>query len=222
MCTELAVATKPWAWISFLLYLVVYFSVTIISPMWPVSRSLSIFVALGLGICGLASYVAAFSLYRDPLTFRRLGVYAKVGNWRRFCEEVPLWMVSMSMAGLFVIGCLALSFTPHYSQAWVEQLGFSAVVLWLLPMRDILILYYFTYGDSNRRVETSTIICLALLYWLMPSIIESMGLVKTSWMFRPPMEERPILSAIIISLHVLIASALCYRRYRSRIAPALN
>ena len=219
MCTELAVTTLPLGWVAFLVYLIVYFSGVYLLPSWPMLRTLSLVGAISLMICGGSSYVAAFALYRDPLTFRRLSTYARKRNWRRFFEEVPVWMVSMSVAFVAVVVCIGLHFGPGHSEIFLENLGFSALVIWLLPLRDILILYFFTYGFSKRRVETSTIICLAMLYWLLPSIIESIGLVKTSWLLRPPMEDRPLLSATIICAQVIVVAIFAARRYRQRIAP---
>ncbi|MFT4560682.1 MAG: hypothetical protein ACI9BW_000416 [Gammaproteobacteria bacterium] len=222
MCSELAVATFPWAWVGFQLFLVIYFSGRYLSPTWPLARSLSVVAAVGLATCAFSSYVAAFALYRDPLAFRRLRTYLTQRSGSRFFENLPLWVVSMSLAAIFVIACVALHFTPFYFEHWHEHIGLSALVLWLLPVRDILILYVFTYGESKRRVETSAIICLALLYWVLPSIIESTGLVKTSWLLRPPMMERPLLSASIVAAQLAIVGVLCAIRYRQRIEPVVN
>jgi hypothetical protein len=219
MCSELAVATRPWAWIGFLIFLVVYFSGRYLSPSWPIAQSLSVVSAAGLVTCAFSSYLAAFALYRDPLAFRRLRTYFASGNWSRFFENLPLSIVSISLAVLFVISCSGLHFASYYSEHWLQHIGLSAIVVWLLTLRDILILYWFTYSESKRRVETSTIICLAMLYWVLPSIIESTGLVKTSWLLRPPILERPLLSAAIVAAQLVIVAALCAKRYRQRIAP---
>ncbi|MFT4582769.1 MAG: hypothetical protein ACI915_001070 [Gammaproteobacteria bacterium] len=218
MCSELAVATLPWAWVGFQIFLIVYFSGRYLSPTWPLAQSLSVVSAVGLVVGASSAYVAAFALL-DPLAFRRLRTYFTEKSWQRFFENLPLWLVSMTLAALFVVSSSGLHFTPRYSDQWREHIGLSAIVLWLLALRDILILYWFTYSESKRRIETSTILCLALLYWVLPSIIESAGLVKTSWLLRPPMVERPLLSATIVAAQLLIVGALCAHRYRQRIAP---
>jgi hypothetical protein len=222
MNAELAVATRPWAWIAFVVYLTVYFSGTFISSSWPLTRSLSVFAGMGLAVCIGGTYVSAFALYRDPLTFRRLRTYAETGKWRRFLEETPIWMASLSAATVFMVACAALVLGPRYSAERVETIGLTAITIWLYAVRDVILLFYFTYGPSHRRVETSTVICLALLYWVVPSIFESMGLLKVSWLVRPPMWDRPILAAVIIAVHVIVFGALCYGRYRQRIAPTVR
>jgi len=222
MSSELALSRQPWAWIAFILYLAIYFTGGFVSTSWPLSRSLSVFAAMGLAVCVGGTYVSAFALYRDPLTFRRLKTYAAAGRWRRFLEESPIWMASLCLAGVFTITCSVLQFAPHYSLERIETVGLSAIVIWLYALRDVTLLFYFTYGRSSRRVETTTVIGLAMMYWLLPSIIESMGLLKVSWLFRPPLWDRPILSAVIIGAHVLIVGALCYRRYRQRISPVIS
>lgn len=222
MCTELAVATRPWAWTAFVLYLTIYFAGGFIPVLDPLSRSLSVFAAMGLVVSIGLTYISAFALYRDPLAFRRLKHYAETGRWRRFLEAIPIWMASLGAAALFTIACVALHFMPHYSLQRIENVGLTAVPIWFVTLTILALLYYFTYGGSNRRVETTTIICLVLLYWLLPVIIESLGLVTLSWLFRPPMWDRPVLSAFIIGVHFLVAGTLCYRRYYARIAPTIS
>lgn len=221
MSSELAVASRPWAWLAFILYLTVYFSGGFVASSWPVSRSASVFAAMGLVVCIAGTYISAFALHRDPLVFRRLKTYAEAGRWRRFFEETPIWAASLSAAAIFALLCAVLHFTPQYSPERIENVGISAFVIWLYAVRDLALLFYFTYGGSTRRVETSTVICLALLYWLLPSILESMGLLKASWLFRPPMWERPVLSAVVIGAHAIVIGAICYQRYRRRIAPSV-
>ena len=220
MCAELAVATWPWAWSGFVLYLTIYFAGGYISASAPLPQSITIFAAMGLLVSIGATYISAFALYRDPLTFRRLKTYAVTGRFGRLLEETPNWMASLSIAALFMIGCAVMHFAPHISSERIENVGFSAIVIWLYAIRDLTLLYYFTYSGTRKRVESSTIICLALLYWILPSILESMGLLKASWLFSPPMWEKPILSSVIIAVHVIVIGALCYQRYRQRIAPS--
>lgn len=219
MCTELAVATRPWAWLVFCAYLTAFFAGGIVAAAWPGTRTLGVIAATGLMVTVGGTYIGAFALYRDPLTFRRLLAYAKAGRFRRFLEETPIWIASLVFAYTFVLLCSVLQFAPRNSLYWIENVGLSAITIGLYPLRDIAILYYFTYGASNKRVESSTIISLAMLYWLIPSIIESLGFIKASWPFRPPMQDRPLLSAAIVGVHVVIAVWICYRRYRQRVAP---
>jgi len=219
MCVELAVATRPWAWVAFILYLTVYFAGGFIPSGWPIARSIALFAAMGIVVSVGATYLSAFALFRDPLTFRRLKTYATDGKLRRFFEEMPTWMASLCVAGVFMLVCVSMHFAPHFSPDRIENVRLGAIAVWLSAVRNLGVLFYFTYGGTNKRVETSTIICLALLYWVVPSILESMGLLKVSWIFSPPMWDRPLLSGIIIFAHILIIGTLCLRRYRHRIAP---
>ncbi len=219
MCVELAVATRPWAWIAFVLYLTVYFAGGFILSNWPFPRALGVFSAMGVVVSIGATYLAAFALHRDPLTFRRLKTYAGDGKRRRFFEEMPTWMASLVVSLVFTLICAALHFAPEYSTERIENVRLGAIAIWLSTVRNLAVLFYFTYGSTTKRVESSTIICLALLYWVVPSILESMSLLKVSWFFSPPIWERPILSSLIIAVHILIVGALCLQRYRERIAP---
>jgi hypothetical protein len=219
MSAELAVATRPWAWIAFVAYLTIYFAGGLINTSWPVSRIFAVVSAVGLTVSIAATYIAAFALYRDPLAFRRLATYAHARRWRRFLEETPIWMASFVVAVAFTSMTVAASFAPHYSVERVENVGFGGVVILLYCVRNLALLFFFTYGVSRRRVETATIICIAIVSWLLPSILESSGLLHLSWILRPPLWDRPVLSAGIILVHVVIVYLMCAQRYHARIAP---
>lgn len=220
MSSELAVATRPWAWSAFVIYLTVYFGGALINPEWPLERNLALFAYVGLATGIGASYLAAFALFRDPLTFHRLATYASARHWRRFFEELPVWTASFAIAIAFAILCAAFATTPVYFGDRVEALGIAGIVIVLYAVRNIGLLYYFTYGESHRRVETTTVICIAIISWLLPSIAESTGMTAIQWLLRPPMWDHPLAAGGIIALHVLIVLALCWRRYQQRIAPA--
>lgn len=220
MSNELAVATRPWAWSAFVIYLTIYFAGTFIRTDWPFERSLALLAAAGLVVSIGASYLAAFALYRDPLTFHRLATYASAGHWRRFFEELPVWIASFAIAIVFSLICAVLTTAPVYSNERVEAVGLGGIVIVLYAVRNIGLLYYFTYGVSHRRVETTTVICIAIISWLLPSIAESTGLTAVQWLLRPPLWDRPVAAGTIIAVHVLIVAALCWRRYHERIAPA--
>lgn len=219
MSSELAVATRPWAWCAFVMYLTIYFAGAFIRPEWPLERGLALFGAAGLVVAVGASYLAAFALFRDPLTFHRLATYARARHWRRFFEELPVWTASFALAIGFAILCAALATAPVYSGERVEAVGLAGVVIVLYAVRNIGLLYYFTYGDSHRRVETTTVICIAVISWLLPSIAESAGLTAVQWLLRPPLWDHPLAASGIIALHVLLVTALCWRRYHQGIAP---
>ena len=201
------------------LYLTVYFAGGYIPSDWPLPRAVGLFAAMGIVVSIGATYLSAFALYRDPLTFRRLKTYAGSGKQRRFFEEIPTWMASLIVAAVFMLVCAAMYFAPEYSSEQGENVRLGAIAIWLSAVRNLAVLFYFTYGGTNKRVESSTIICLALLYWVLPSILESTGLLKVSWLFSPPMWDRPVLSSFIIAVHILIIGAFCLQRYRQRIAP---
>lgn len=219
MSSELAVATRPWAWCAFVMYLTIYFAGVFIRPEWPLNRGLALFGAAGIVVAIGASYLAAFALFRDPLTFHRLATCVAARQWRRFFEELPVWAASFAMAVVFSILCAALATAPVYSGERVEAVGLAGIVIVLYAVRNIGLLYYFTYGESHRRVETTTVICIAIISWLLPSIAESMDLTSAQWLLRPPLWDHPLAAAGIIALHALAVIVLCWRRYRQRIAP---
>ena len=219
MCMELAIATRPWAWISFVFYLTIYFTGSYIPPDCPLTRAIGLAAAMGLVVSIGATYLSAFALYRDPLTFRRLKTYVENSSQRRFFEDMPAWMASLTVAALCMLVCVAMHFAPEYSSLRIENVRLGAIAIWLYAIRDLAVLFYFTYSGTSKRVESSTIILLALLYWALPSILESTGLQNLSWLIRPPIWDQPMLSIGIIGVQVIIFSAICLQRYRQHISP---
>lgn len=220
MCTELQVATRPWAWPSFLLYCALFAAGGYIEAAWPLLRGLKLVSALGLLVALIGTYLSAFSLYRDPLCFRRLRTYQRQDAWRRVIEEAPLWLVGLLLAGVFTVACVALSAGQAYSGEQIENVGLSAIALWLYALRDLLILFYSSFQAKAERAETGTLIYLALLYWILPSILQTAGLTQLSWLLRPPLWEHPVPSAVVILLHSVACGWLVWQRYRTQIAPS--
>ena len=104
----------------------------------------------------------------------------------------------------------------------VKSLGPAAPVFWLLSIRDLLILLFFSYSPVAHRPALTAIIYLALLHWLIPSILKLFGLLELSWIFSPPVYDKPLLSSLIIAIHVMIAGVLTWKRYRNQIAPPIS
>lgn len=152
---------------------------------------------------------------------RRLLRYARARNWRRFWEETPLWLAAFYGAAACAIACSALAFTPHTSDARIENVDFAALPILLYAVRDLLILFSLSFGAKSERAEVGTIIYLALLYWLIPAILETAGLVGLAGLVRPPLWDHPFRSAAIIATQAIVCGVLAWRRYRTYAAPRI-
>jgi len=222
MCTELQVPTVPWAWVAFISYLTVFVGGTFIELRWPIRAVLTVIFDVGLGIGVAAIYITAFTSYRDRLALRRMTSYANSRHWQRALEEMPLWIVSALVAALFALMCWSIAPVSAPISMPVTGLGPAAPVFWLLSIRDLLILLFFSYSPLAHRPALTALIYLALLHGLIPKTLQLFGLFELSWAFSPPVYDKPLLSSSIIAVHLMIAGMLTWTRYRSQIAPRIS
>ena len=219
MCIELQVLTLPWAWIAFIFYLTVFVAGTLIDPRWSVPSMLSVLSDLGLGVSIVATYLAAFTFYRDRHALRRMSACASASRWRRMIEEMPLWLASAIITALFALACALTNPVPGSVTLYADSLGPAALVFWLVMVRDLLILLFFSYAPAAPRPALTATIYLVLLHWLIPSLLRQFGLFQSSWLISPPIQDKPVLSGFIIALHVAIVGPLVWHRYHTHIAP---
>ncbi len=214
MREALQVASRPWAWPLFLLFLTLLMGGGYIEiGNWPAPRAARLLAALALATTLAAAYLTAFALQRDPLMPRRLHEHWRAGAVGRFWEETPLWLVSLLCALTATALCVALAATPGAgtSAARLENVGLSAIPLLLYAVRDLAIL--FALGSSGRtdRAELGAVTYLALIYWLVPSILEAISLTGAARLFRPPPWDRPLFATAVLSIHVAVCAGWAWR-----------
>jgi len=219
MCDALQTPRSPWAWGGFLA------SMTVIGAGWYVHDGLSSLAQLRLGaavallVTLSATYLAAFTVYRDPLALRRLSHYLVARQWRRAAATLPLWLVSLVLALVVALLCVLLAGSPTLSAQPIENLGLRALALWLFAARDLLLLLGVTFALREERAEMTAVLYFALLYWLLPALAGSVGLTSLRDAIRPALWEQPGVAVLTLVIHVVVAGAWTWQRYRTRVAP---
>jgi hypothetical protein len=215
MCLELQVRTLPWVWLVFALFMSVYLSGLALGVGTP-SPSLAM-LNTSFATALALTYLAAFRDPKDVLALRRMGTLWRRGSLRRLAEELPPWSVTFVLAGLLAA---ALAVTePHLVPApgAIERnFGPAAIAILLFATRDLALLHYFGFAVDARRAETTTLIYLGLLYWLLPALLRPLDLDLLATLLLPPLLDRPLLSATIGTVHVAAAGVLLYGRWRAR------
>jgi len=219
MCIELKLATVPWAWAAFAFYLAFYIGGTLTDVGDGILAVLSVVGAVGFSISITASYLTLLIDFQDRLVLRRIRSYIGMGQWKRMFQELPLWCVSLAIAAAFSLLCYLLARHFPNVDTTVRNVGASAIPVWLLTSRNILILLFFSYDAKPNKPILMTLIYVLLLDLLIPGLLNISGFGTISWVASPPVMEKPLLSAVIAIIHILIISCLCWQRYQRNVMP---
>ncbi|MGE3540156.1 MAG: hypothetical protein AB7N91_22300 [Candidatus Tectimicrobiota bacterium] len=223
MCQELQVRTTPWAWAAFVLFLAWYLAGFV--PRGQTAEGLFVYVLAAFLVAGVLTYLMLFSERTELLMLRRLRVRLQRREWRRALEDMPCWLVSLAL----VTACtpLLLLLAPARELVQLEatqkmpEFQHCALPLLLLLYRDTAIFLSFALAQVPRRVETTTLFYLGLLYLILPGLCLLLELRPLCMLLLPPVFTQPLLAAAILLGHVVLAlSCLGYRwRQSSRVRP---
>lgn len=220
MCGELQVPIRPWLWPLFLLYCTLVIGGFFVEPAASLA-TLRVVAAAGLMCALVAMYLCAFTLFRDPLALRRIWRYTHDGQWRRAFEEWPLWLCSLAVALVWATLGASLGDQGALINA-VENIGLAAIPLFLYAVRDMLILLAASNGARPERAEIATMIYLGLLYWLVPALLEMLGLDAMSLALRPKYWLHPVQATGILLVQIVVCASWAYHAYGLRAAPRLT
>ena len=218
MCVELQVATIPVAW-SGLIGFVTLVGAGLMVQSAESQLDLARWCATIGFACALAgAYLAAFTLHRDPLAFYRISRHGRAHHWRALAQESPLWLWSIVLAGGLALLSAALGPMSFAAAAWTGLQG-AAVPMVLYAIRDLLILLGASFGLRPARAEVTTMIYLGLLYWLVPAVLNRMGLASLAALVRPTDLAHPLAAILPLGVQIALAATLSINAYRARIAP---
>ena len=218
LCVELQVATIPVAW-SGLIGFVTLVGAGLMVQSAESQLDLARWCATIGFACALAgAYLAAFTLHRDPLAFYRISRHGRAHHWRALAQEIPLWLWSIVLAGGLALLSAALGPMSFAAAAWTGLQG-AAVPLVLYAIRDLLILLGASFGLRPARAEVTTMIYLGLLYWLVPAVLNRMGLASLAALVRPTDLAHPLAAILPLGVQIALAATLSINAYRARIAP---
>lgn len=221
MARELQVANTPVVWIVFVLVAWVYVSGFIAPGDFP--KALWHFrLFLGFGLTSVLTYVTLLYDRKEPATFRRMLVAKARGQWSRIAVDLPTWVPTLVLTGLF--GCavaVMLATTPAelgHAKPDDTLLGVQGVAwiaaVYLFILRDVGVVLFFNLGPRRRRADSTALLYLGILYGLVPGILGALHLKDAVLLFIPFLPMRPALSLMASLVQVGVIAVLVVRRWR--------
>lgn len=223
-CAELQVRTMPVAWVGFAAFLSIYLCGFAVGRVDDISIA-TLFAAIAFAVTLTMTYLSVWVEKRDVISVRRLVLRYRTGDRRRTLEEMPCWLATAPLALLFALYLLLCGEVLPFPGIPRGPLSAMALVLCLLALRDIALLYYFSFAKNVRNAGTTAIVYLVLLYWLLPALLASMNLTPLAQLVFPPMNDSPLLAIVVSIAQAGLAGWLAATRWQQRVdavAPAVS
>ncbi len=210
---ELSVRTLPWVWLSFIGFLIFYLTGFFIGDVEEPEFTLfmtSIMVCFG--VCIIASYLLLFIDENNPMLPRKLWIYSQQAQWIRMFQEMPCWMVTVI---LVLPSTLFLTLT--YPVEAIEEIYPYPLVIYLLMLRDIGVLLFFSYAVNPKRAMGLTLLYMICLYGLLPAIFLSTNAEIIAGFILPVFNENLLLAISISMLQTGVIGFLLFQRWQKRV-----
>jgi hypothetical protein len=215
---ELQMKNGPWAWFGFVLFIMLHGAGFVHGPPQVGRHALSAaspgFLA-AYGISLAAIYVMAFAERKDFLSLQALVRLVSGGNWRRFPERAPRWLLTLPIA-LAAGGAVIVS-AGSGNSGMAEVIAFVVVTL-LFMSRDMGIMLFCNLGATTRRADMLFVLYLVLLYGIFPATLSAMQLNGATLAFWPRVEAYPFLGCVIVLLEVCALAFVVVIRWKKRSA----
>ena len=229
MRVELQYRTRAWAWVGFLLFVIVYgagfapkpdslFPAHLWNPMLPPALLLIALVYLGL--------------FTEPRSWdRRRALFDGFSRRRstRLSHGPPLWLLSYLVLAIVLLVLYALSpiadapspgsnryfdtDPPFGFVPGLQEAGFLVALL-LFVLRDALLVQLLSVGEVGRRADLAALVYLVCLYGLSGAFILELNLPEAVPIFYPSTEANPLIAVGPVALQILLLVVLIGRRRR--------
>ncbi|MGR8919665.1 MAG: hypothetical protein ACU85V_08600 [Gammaproteobacteria bacterium] len=217
MSLELDVRSTPWALGLFIVFLAVLFAgLTDGGPTPALPRRLC---SEGAFWACVLAYVVGFTFARDPMHYRRALVALSQRRFRRALEEIPL-VVSAALAALVLgLASALIGADPLITNERSDNLGAVALAFALVMLRDLALLLFFSFRDQGRPAETTALIWIATLNWILPSLFGVLGMPAVARLASPVGFDAPAGAVAMALLHAVVAVPLAVTAWRRAMRP---
>ena len=219
MRRELQMKNTPVAWYGFVLFLMTYCGgffqrqsargADLFDGVYaPVLTAF--YVVVGL------TYSMAFAERKDLLSLQRVVSLVGKGEWGRFLQRAPCWLLTLPtvvLTGIVLAGSTsidvpgALPRTACFVTAGIAFLG-----------RDLGILLFCNLAEKNRRADLLAVLYLLLLYGVIPAILEALHMPGATVLFWPRTDQSLFLLVAAPILELLLVLYLLSARWSNRTA----
>ena len=218
MRAELQFRSYPLVWLAFLFFFSLYIAGLVDNTSFDRSQTytLRLFVAF-ITLLAL-SYVMTFTENKEPLRIRRMIIAFKNRHWRSFLELTPLWFVTLITLYIIVPFLIVADYNEIETLSLTSDLSIqfksALIATTLFLSRDVLLILFFNFAKERKRADLTALIYLAILYWLIPSILAAMGLTGLLSVFLPFGAGNPMLSIMSGLVQTVVLFVFIVGRYR--------
>lgn len=166
LCMELKIRTTPSAWAFFILACGIYTSGFFTGDIY--KDAFRNVLSCSCLIACLLSYLTGVIFQFDVRNYLHLKNAMLRTSWRRFVEESPLWLTSITIAIALGIVNATIGTDPIFKNEIITNLGLASLAIALIALRDLLILNYLRIRLQKKSSEFYFILMLGLLNVLLP------------------------------------------------------
>ncbi len=207
---ELQCVNGPWVWLLFVLFCDAWFA-GFVPAEAGAGRPLFAF-----GVSVLLAYFMLLGEAKESVALRRLLRYAAAGQLRRVAQELPRWFLTAVVALLLALWLtLRLPLPDLFGQRLVSA-WFPFIVLAFLA-RDAGLFLWLNLGRRPRWADAAALVYLAVLYGLLPALLQLLHLAPLRPLLLPPLAggATALLWPLLEAAPLLLLAA---RRLRSLVA----
>ena len=211
MQSALQIKVKPWAMLLFVLFCAFY------TLGFYQARSLGNFASIVFILAVAMAYLGAITERRDLVSVRRCINPWLAQNSTSAIKETPYFVVLMVFslfALLLTLVGTSINDNFFFKNALHNQpFALLGLVVFLLMLRDIGLLYYFSLSKKPQRAVMTTVFYLIVLYFLLPLLLpKSIGLL--SYPLMSLAQSFGVYGALVLAvLHVLVVAGLLYQQH---------
>lgn len=185
MQAELQVRQRPWAWATFVIFLMVYLSglPTLRLEQLGTTGLLTARLLLALGVALALAYATYFLFEKDPISWRGLLLALKGGDTRRTLRLLPQWLivtVITALAALAYLVCVLLLDDLRGLDEVLLGMGFQQASILMTVgllgflLRDLVIILLLNLRGG--RPHAAALVYLLVLHLLVPALMIALGI----------------------------------------------
>lgn len=213
LADELRMRTLPWVWMAFIAFVIMYLSGVMVADDKSPSQDLGVtLMRVSLYVCITLSYALLFMDENNPMLLRKVWIYSQQGQWLRMLQEIPCWIISVALALPAVV-----ILTLFYPMGKIDEINFYPGVVFLLMLRDVCILLFFSYASNPKRAMSLTLLYMVCLYALLPAIFFSMNAGFLAGVVLPMLNDNVLLATLFASFQTLFIGFLLFQRWQRRV-----
>jgi hypothetical protein len=225
MAGELQVQQRPWAWLAFSLFLILYYQGFLLlgpNDAWSLRLLPALAVAVPL------YYLALFAQSNDIIRYRWLSHHLRRANWRNVLSLLPLWAPSLLLAVVLSVAVGVAVKGDMQSFAEVERaarLGgapipsdslATMIALILFMVRDLGIVLLLNFAKRQKASDLGAILYLIVLYGICGGLVTAAGATALLPLFWPGVGGNALVVVLAPLIEVILVAVLLQRRWAAQ------